>query len=516
MIDCNDIDRPEKMVRLVSGHIQYSGQDAMLAQPSARLAVVVPGESKKRLLEYCLTYQGIKSGDDFRHLQKFWEANDKPENWLFMQTTVDQSQLYSGATMRVRWERDGKNLVRARREGQLAAGRYGAVAVTQMSGLPATIMTSMAFDSNVSPIFVRDHNNIAAVYTFCSDPSYRIAVKKLEPSMKANNTTLLEVPFDLDHWTRIAAARFPDGLPEPYSSDPTQWLFHGHPAGAEAGTKLHVTLARLAGYRWPAEIDPTMRLSTEARDWIIKAATLPEADADGVLPVLAVAGDRPLADRLRDYLNIAIPGWDEATLVREADERIDKKAGKDLSLEAWLRDRAFRQHCALFHNRPFLWQVWDGQKDGFSAFLHYHRLDQAALQKLTYTLLGAWIARRKAENDERRVEAATILQRKLEAILEGEAPYDIFVRWKSLVQQPIGWNPDLDDGVRLNIRPWVEAGVLKEAHPKGIKWGVDRGKDVASAPWFSLDKGERNNDRHTTLADKHAAREAAAAKVSKA
>ncbi|WP_298128193.1 hypothetical protein [Brevundimonas sp.] len=515
ILDCNDAGRLEKIERLADGAVQYSAQRAMLEQPSSRLSLVASGAPGKRLLEYCLTYQGIKSGDDFRHLQKFWESNEKPEHWLFMQTTVDRSLLYSGATMRVRWERDGKNLVRGRREGQLAAERYPAVAVTQMSDLPATIMTSKAFDSNVSPLFVRDSKNLAAVYAFCSDPEYRSAVKKLEPSMKANNTTLLEVPFDLDHWTRLAAARFPHGLPAPYSDDPTQWLFHGHPAHAEAGTHLHAALARLAGYRWPAETDPGMRLAQEARDWIAKAATLPQADADGVLPVLAVAGDRPLADRLRDYLNAAIPGWDEAAFVREADERIDKKAGKDLSLEAWLRDRAFRQHSVLFHNRPFLWQVWDGQKDGFSAFLHYHRLDHAALQKLTYTLLGAWIARRKAENDDRRVEAATILQNKLVAILEGEAPFDIFVRWKSLAQQPVGWNPDLDDGVRLNIRPWVEAGVLKEAHPKGIKWGVDRGKDVASAPWFNLDKGERNNDRHTTLAEKLAAREAAAAKVAK-
>ena len=39
-----------------------------------------------------------------------------------------------------------------------------------------------------------------------------------------------------------------------------------------------------------------------------------------------------------------------------------------------------------------------------------------------------------------------------------------------------------------------------------IKWGVDRGKDLASAPWFPFDRGERNNDRHLTLADKQAAR----------
>ena len=92
---------------------------------------------------------------------------------------------------------------------------------------------------------------------------------------------------------------------------------------------------------------------------------------------------------------------------------------------------------------------------------------------------------------------------RLSAILEGEAPLEIFVRWKSLEKQPIGWDPDLDDGVRLNIRPFIEAGVLRE--PPKIKWGVDRGKDVASAPWFPIDKGERNNDRHLTLAEKRAA-----------
>ena len=52
--------------------------------------------------------------------------------------------------------------------------------------------------------------------------------------------------------------------------------------------------------------------------------------------------------------------------------------------------------------------------------------------------------------------AALELQRKLEAIRDGEPPYDIYVRWKPLHEQPIGWQPDLNDGVRLNIRPFVD------------------------------------------------------------
>jgi hypothetical protein len=68
----------------------------------------------------------------------------------------------------------------------------------------------------------------------------------------------------------------------------------------------------------------------------------------------------------------------------------------------------------------------------------------------------------------------------------------------------LGWTPDLDDGVRLNIRPFVEAGVL--AHVPNVKYGVDRGKDVSSAPWFAVFHGERRNDHHTTLDQKRAAR----------
>ena len=80
--------------------------------------------------------------------------------------------------------------------------------------------------------------------------------------------------------------------------------------------------------------------------------------------------------------------------------------------------------------------------------------------KLTYTLLGDWLARAKAENNALRYEKGRELQQKLATTLEGEEPCDIFVRWESLAQQPLGWDPDLDDGVRQNIRPFIKAGVL--------------------------------------------------------
>ncbi len=70
-------------------------------------------------------------------------------------------------------------------------------------------------------------------------------------------------------------------------------------------------------------------------------------------------------------------------------------AGK--GLESWLREKFFTQHCKLFQNRPFIWHVWEGLRDGFSALLNYHRLDYKNLETLIYTYLGDWIKRQKQD-----------------------------------------------------------------------------------------------------------------------
>ena len=36
------------------------------------------------------------------------------------------------------------------------------------------------------------------------------------------------------------------------------------------------------------------------------------------------------------------------------------------SLDEWLRDRFFAEHCKLFHNRPFIWHIWDGRSERLS------------------------------------------------------------------------------------------------------------------------------------------------------
>ncbi len=174
--------------------------------------------------------------------------------------------------------------------------------------------------------------------------------------------------------------------------------------------------------------------------------------------------------------------------------------GKDL--HEWLRDGFFTQHCKVFSNRPFIWHIWDGRKDGFSAFVNYHKLTRTRLERLIYTYLGDYIGAqtRAAQAGEKgadlRLADAQVLKGKLESILHGEPPFDLYVRWKPLGEQATGWDPDLNDGVRLNVRPFMTAGVLRSKFT--VHWKKDRG--------MNPDGSERHNDVHLTLAEKREAR----------
>ncbi|HEX2955902.1 MAG TPA: hypothetical protein VHO70_03690, partial [Chitinispirillaceae bacterium] len=335
----------------------------------------------------------------------------------------------------------------------------------------------------------------------------REEVRMIDQGLKVTISTFLKVPFDLEYWQKVAAEKYPNGLPEPYSDDPTQWIFHGHPK--TSSVPLQVAIARLLGYQWPAEKDDKMELSNEARYWVSESQKLkPFADDDGIVCIPSVRGEPGAGDRLFKLLEAAF-GTD-----LQLHQLLSATGSSAGSLDQWLRDDFFIQHCVLFQHRPFIWHIWDGERDGFSALVNYHKLNKTNLETLIYTYLSDWIARQKLELEQgvsgaqTRLAAATNLKERLELILAGEEPYDIFIRWKPLDEQPIGWDPDINDGVRLNIRPFMTAQVLRFNKPPklNIKWEKDRGKDNENAPWYHLFKGDRINDFHTSLSQKMGAR----------
>ena len=435
--------------------------------------------------------QGISSGDNARFTLKFWELSfgsvSRTGRWERLLTAPQSTDLNGGRQYVIRWGKGPgsaltENLGAIR--GRIAWGR-GGILVSRAGNLPASIYSGELFADSAAVILPNSDDLVPALWCYCSSPGFAEDVRKLNTKLIVANATLVKVPFNVDHWRRVAAERFPDGLPEPWSDDPTQWLFEGRP---EVSTStLQVAVGRLLGFRWPEqpEQDDLDRF----------------ADADGIVCLPSVAGEAPAAEQLTDLLAAAFgPSWNAGKL----SQLLADAGSKKRTLADWLRDEFFKQHCVIFGNRPFVWHVWDGHPQGFSALVNYHRLDRKTLEKLTYTYLGTnWIERQRAEvrddepGAEARLAAAEALKKKLELILKGEAPYDTYIRWKALGEQPVGWEPDLNDGVRLNIRPFVGAGVLRSTF--NIHWKKDRGTNP--------DGSERLNDVHLTLAEKLKARE---------
>lgn len=515
----------EKAALLHTVEIVTASQKGQLENPDFRITLSEGARGLTILSTYAECYQGLRTGEKERFLRFFWELPAGSDSWVVFRNSNDETSEFGGMYEFLKWDggrgelhrfaEERRNVLHDMHEsGNRAWGRQG-VAINQMTELKASRYTGEKFDGNINVIVPKNEHDLPAIWAFCASPEYNTAVRRIDQKLNVTNATLLKVPFDLKKWQALAAVSFPTGLPKPISSDPIQWIFHGHPQ--PTADALQVAVARLAGYRWPAETDTEMELADEARTWITRCEKLAgHVDDDGIVCLPSVRGEPAAHDRL---LKLLIEAWETVEPGSWKPAVLDKLladadcAGK--GLDVWLRDKFFEQHAKRFHHRPFIWHVWDGLKDGFAALVNYHQLDAKNLERLIHTYLGDWIRQQEAsvrdgiDGAQTRLAAAQDLKRRLEFILGGEPPYDIFVRWKPLAGQPIGWNPDLNDGVRLNIRPFMTAGVLRHnKKPKlNITWDKDRGKDVESAPWFHKFKGDRINDHHLTVDEKKVAKE---------
>ena len=565
-----------KAAGLRKAPVQTFEQARQLENPdSVILTQALP--SNPLLAQFADSYHGISTTDYSLFGRKFWELERLTSDWIFQQSTVKATTHFSGREA-ILWYENGKGRLRDLYglgvpvviTGLEAWNRLG-VAVSQMRELPATRYMGNAFDDNTGVLVPKRPEDLPAIWAFCSSPEYPRLLRIVDQSVKVTYPTLTKIPFDRGHWTKVASERYPNGLPLPYSDDPTQWIFHGHPCGSVVWdetrkwtalgplrtdpTVLQVSVARLLGYRWPAEQDAGMELDNEQRAWVRRCEELLDvADEDGIVCIPSVRGEPPAGDRLLGLLAAAFGDeWNDGVLIKLLGE-----AGSG-TLDYYLGHRFFDEHCKLFHHRPFVWHIHDGRRDGFQALVNYHKLAEGGgrgrrlLDSLTWSYLGDWITRQRdgvkrgEGGADERLLAALQLQKRLAAILEGEPPFDIFVRWKPLKEQPIGWEPDINDGVRLNIRPFLAedipggkkgAGILRSK--PNLHWRKDRGKEPltrgrrSKPPWLEDDArdpaddeelrpekefpwfwrngeftGERVNDVHLASMEKPSAREQA-------
>jgi hypothetical protein len=216
-----------------------------------------------------------------------------------------------------------------------------------------------------------------------------------------------------------------------------------------------------------------------------------EADEDGIVPFTALSGEQALLDRVQRELAALFPGREasqvEAEIANELKMKVTGYKRAD-SIREWLENVFFAYHVSLYKNRPIFWHIASSQGGAPSAFgvlVHYHRFDKNRMARLRSMYLReamdnfrreAALADKEGRADERvewqaKLEEAQDLDRRLRWVQEGhhEGPeggnkdYRILTPWKKPHERPKGWDPDLDDGVKVNIEPLQKAGVLRIA-----------------------------------------------------
>ncbi|HNS53036.1 MAG TPA: hypothetical protein PKO09_17885 [Anaerolineae bacterium] len=260
--------------------------------------------------------------------------------------------------------------------------------------------------------------------------------------------------------------------------------------------RLSVLVLRLLGHRWPRQIEA----GEPVPSW---------ADPDGIIPLTAGTGDPTVADRLRERLRAE----DGPLGAQKAEALLAELTGQDL--ETWLQRPFFPRHVRQFKHRPIAWHLASvprGRKKAsrnpaFECLLYYHactgdvlaRLRTHYLQPLLNAMQGqaqharragdetgaAQAAERAAELEElssrlRQVEVEAFACPELDAYVEVE-PLD---RWSGdgvcppatrakLLAHERAWHVDVNDGVRVNIAPLQQAGLLAS--------GVLNAKDLPKA-----------------------------------
>ncbi len=261
---------------------------------------------------------------------------------------------------------------------------------------------------------------------------------------------------------------------------------------------LSCIVLRLLGYLWPRQI--------------VAHEPVPAwADIDGVIPHTLAFGEHTLFERVRDRIINESSVGSIASIEREFEEIVGEP------LEKWLSASFFKRHISQFKRRPIAWQLSsrtperstaNGKKKkglskapAFSCLVYYHKLDADLLPKLRKQYVGPLrqryetelrtldgIAFLTADQSERRIQLQAWIDElrdfdaRLESVAQGgfaspglekllsAEPLDAWTSRdgralspetrEAFLLQEQRYDPDLNDGVRVNIAPLQKAGLL--------------------------------------------------------
>jgi len=195
----------------------------------------------------------------------------------------------------------------------------------------------------------------------------------------------------------------------------------------------------------------------------------------GIVPLAGCAAREPyLVDRVRAQL--------EARFGPAVAYQLEQDAAPYLGrpLEEWLRRDFFaRFHVKLYKNRPILWHL-ASPKGYFAVLVDYHRLTHDVLPKVQTLYLWPQMEEVRTRLAAARTELLSVVpsvkaiadledeladleecNARLERVIQGTVEVDL-PEWANGPYRngAAPYHPDLDDGVRVNLLPLQEAGLL--------------------------------------------------------
>ncbi|GAB4546100.1 MAG: hypothetical protein Kow0063_40330 [Anaerolineae bacterium] len=228
-----------------------------------------------------------------------------------------------------------------------------------------------------------------------------------------------------------------------------------------------MALRRKLGLINPADFKHEVENFLTHRIW-----ELCKRDEDGIIPYDAGLGNPALLEQVRGEIEAVFGAGRAVAIETEMDEVLGRGG-----LARWLGVPFFQKHVRQFKKRPILWQLTSPQRK-FRVLVYYHKLDRDTLRKVRGPqYLGALLERARTqlraiqERNPFDLKAIGDLEayiadleecdRRLESVIQGTVEVEL-PEWAvgpyRNGQPP--YDPDLDDGVKVNILPLQAAGLL--------------------------------------------------------
>jgi antitoxin component of RelBE/YafQ-DinJ toxin-antitoxin module len=238
-----------------------------------------------------------------------------------------------------------------------------------------------------------------------------------------------------------------------------------------------VKLLRMLGHRWPMQDQYEKEEGKPFIDpkWV---------DEDGIIPLTPGAGEETLIERFHRSLDEEFTAEQGPSVEIEAGQILGWKPGdewgkqKATTLGRWFEREFFKRHVSQFKKRPIAWHLTS--KEGtFQVIVYYHKFNKNRLtilrarqvREVLETLRKQLGEARSGEMDRQTLAKIVDLEKKvadiqdfderLRRLLEGRGrEARIWCPWKKPEEQPVGWDPDINDGVKVNIAPVQRLGLL--------------------------------------------------------